>query len=204
MKKASLILAMGACLSSIAQSSDGTLLFKTLGIQKADGSGVYNVPLYQSPDLEGGPLVGAGLLSGGVTLGLFNLGSTTPFATSILGTTTTTAPFAVTPASQTVSVPGAGPGSSPSITVRAWQGPSYGNAIASGLAFGEWTFTTKPLGGDPGGGVLPILPPTLTGFGPENGEGIIIAWLIPEPSIFALAVVGVGAWFIFPKRQPSR
>src|ERR1041385_57196 len=99
-----------ACLSSLGQ---GTLIFKTIGIQDSTGSGTYNVPLFASDGLANVPpepgLAGAGTLAGGVTVGLFAPGASTPFATGILGPTTQTSPFVVTPAAQTVAVPGSPP-----------------------------------------------------------------------------------------------
>ena len=196
MKKASLTTTFFAVLSiTTSLAADGTLIFKTLGIQKLDGSGTYNVPLYVDPAVSGVSNEGAGLLPGGATIGLFTAGSTTAFATSILGTTAAQSPFAVNPASQTVGVPGSAPGTTPSITVRAWQGQSFAAASAqgSGLEFGEWTIAaTKPLGGDPGGGALPITPPTLTGWGPEDGTGLHLTFPVPEPATVALLVLGIG------------
>jgi len=199
MKKA--LLALAAVVASVSTfAADGTLIFKTLGIQKIDGSGTYNVPLYMDPAdpaAGGAANKGAGQLAGGVTVGLFTAGSAAAFATSILGTTAAQSPFAVNPASQTVSVPGSAPGTTPSITVRAWQGQSFAAASApqSGLESGEWVIgATKQLGGDPGGGALPITPPTLSGFGPESGAGLSLTYhTIPEPTTIALGVLGVGA-----------
>ena len=117
--------------STFAQgSTEGSLNFKTLGIQKLDGSGNYNVPIYQYDGIFGG---------GGGTVGV--------------GT----------------------------------------------LTGGEWTFTTKPLGGDPGNGGLVITPPTLTGWGPENGAGYEL--MIPEPPATAFIVLGVGGLALARRRK---
>jgi hypothetical protein len=209
MKKALLALAMVTVSTSVfAQSTGGTLNFKTLGIQKADGSGTYNVPIFQSNgDTPTGiandnGTVGAGSLTGGATLGLFVNGSSTPFFTSILGTTTAQSPYAVNPASGSVTVPGTTPGQQIPLTIRVWQGSSFATAQSTpGQNWREWTFTTKPLGGDPGNGGLVITPPTLTGWGPETGTGYELNVTVPEPSTIALGVLGVGALVLARRRK---
>jgi len=206
MKKA--LLAVAAMVVSSSVYAQGTLIFKTLGVQNAAGTGTYNVPLFANDGNNGGVgnippeagLPGAGTLAGGVTIGLFAPGGLTPFATSVLGTTAAQSPYAVTPASQTVAVPGSAPGTTPTITIRAWQGTSFVQAQNGGLNWGEWTLTTKPLGGDPGGGALPITPPTLTGWGAENGSGFELNQA-PEPTTIALGVLGVGALVLARRRK---
>ena len=211
MKKA--LLALAAMVVSSSVFGQGTLIFKTLGVQNAAGTGTYNVPLFandgnnvingvstgNTPPEAGLP--GAGGLAGGVTIGLFAPGGLTPFATAVLGTSAAQSPYAVTPASQTVAVPGSGAGTTPTITIRAWQGGNFAQAQAGGLNWGEWTLTTKPLGGDPGGGALPITPPTLTGWGPENGTGYELNATVPEPTTIALGVLGVGALVLARRRK---
>jgi len=209
MKKALLAVAMMAVSASVfAQSTGGTINFKTLGIQKADGSGTYSVPIYQSNgDTPNGiandnGTVGAGLLTGGATLGLFIGGSATPFFTSTLGTTAPQSPYAVNPASGSVAVPGTSPGQTPQLTIRVWQGASFAAAqTAIGQNWREWTFTTKPLGGDPGNGGLVITPPTLTGWGPETGAGYELNQTVPEPTTVALGVLGIGALVLARRRK---
>ena len=194
MKKALMVLAavaMGA--TAFAQgTTDGTIVFANRNIQISaggttgggNGNGTYNVPIWTvsgSPD-------GAGDLAGGVTVGLFNaagalLGST------LLRTDASSQFFAT--GSQTLTVTGSVPGSTPNVTVRAWQGAGgFAAAQAGAGQWGEWTFTTKPLGGTPPSGGLPITPPGMTGWGPETGAGVT---LTPEPSTIALGVLGIGA-----------
>jgi len=207
MKKA--LLAIAAVVVSGSAFAQGTLIFKTLGVQNSAGTGTYNVPLFANDGNNNGVgnvppeagLPGAGGLAGGVTIGLFAPGGLTPFATSILGTTAAQSPYAVNPASQTVAVPGSAPGTTPTITIRAWQGTSFVQAQSGGLNWGEWTLATKPLGGDPGGGALPITPPTLTGWGAENGSGFELNQNVPEPTTVAFAVLGVGALVLARRRK---
>jgi hypothetical protein len=165
-----------------------------------DGNNVINGISTGDVPPEAG-LAGAGTLAGGATVGLFAPGATTPFATGVLGTSAQTGAFVVTPASQTVAVPGSGPGTTPTITIRAWQGTDFASAQSGGKSWGEWTLTTKPLGGDPGGGALPITPPTLTGWGPENGTGFELNATVPEPTTIALGVLGVGALVLARRRK---
>jgi hypothetical protein len=205
MKKA--LLALAAIAVSGSALGQGTLIFKNLGVQKADGSGTYNVGIFENIHPGGGTghnpsdsTNGAGDLAGGVTVGLFTAGSSTPFATGILGTAANTSPFIVTPASQTVAVPGSAAGTTPTITIRAWQGSSFASAQGGAGQWGEWTVTTRPLGGDPGGGALPITPPTLTGWGPETGAGLELN-AVPEPTTIAFGVLGIGALALMRRRK---
>jgi hypothetical protein len=62
-------------------------------------------------------------------------------------------------------------------------------------------FVTRPLGGTPAGGGLPITPPGMTGWGPETGEGLEI---VPEPSTFALSIFGAAALCLFGRKSKSR
>jgi len=201
MKKALMVLAavaMGA--SAFAQ---GTIVFGNRNIPTAsgtgggNGNGTYNVPIWEfnpAPGTQTGN--GAGDLPGGVTVGLFTAGGAQQIGTSLLRTDANSQFFAT--AAQTLTVPGADAGTTPTLTVRAWQGSSFAAASApnSGLQYGEWTFTTaKPLGGTPAGGGLPITPPGMTGWGPEDGTGLELVG-VPEPTTIALGVLGVGALFL--------
>jgi hypothetical protein len=223
MKKALLaIAAMAVSASVFAQSSDGTLVFKSLGVQNAAGTGTYNVPIFASNGdniqngvavgytgntTQGNSAVGGGSLPSGVTIGLFlssNLAS--PIATGQLGTANAgVQPYIITPApAQTISVPGQPPGATPSLTIRAWQ-TSDGSFAASqarnGGQWGEWVITSKPLGGTPAGGGTPITPPTLTGWGAETGTGFELNQTVPEPTTIALSVLGIGALVLARRRK---
>ena len=170
-------------------STDGTIIMKNAGVLTTSGT-AYNVPIYiQTPGFNGG----AGLIPGGFTIGLFTLTGTTPLATGQMGTTPQTAPFIVTPLSQTVTVTGYQPGSTPALVIRGWQtaAGSFDAARALGYVWSEWTFTTLPLGGTPPGGGLPITSPTFTGWGDPAGTGFTIL-TIPEPSTITLAAFGLG------------
>jgi MYXO-CTERM domain-containing protein len=201
--------------SVAAQSStDGTIVFKSIGIQNAAGTGTYNVPLFannhDNDNLgNGNSSTPAGLVPGGVTVGLFlssNLNA--PLAIGQLGDSSgpvARQPYIITPqASQTVTVPGQPPGSTPSLTIRAWttSSGSFLNTQRYGGHWGEWVITSKPLGGVPAGGGTPITPPTLTGWGSENGSGFELNFTdAPEPSTMALGVLGVGALALARRRQ---
>jgi len=214
MKKALLaITAVALSASAFAQgTAAGRLLFRTAQIQNAAATANYDVPLFQSNEdnLQGQTYVGngnsvnpAGTLAGGVRIGLFTAGSTTPFFTSVMGTTGTGAKFAVNPATATIDVPGSTPGQQVPLTIRAWSGASFAAAqTIEGENWGEWTFTTKPLGGDTGSGT-PTTPPTMTGWGPETGAGYELneTHLVPEPSTIALGVLGVGALALMRRRK---
>jgi hypothetical protein len=183
--------------SVLSQSStDGTIIMKNAGVLTTSGT-AYNVPLYQFGHL-GDATAGAGLLPGGVTVGLFTQNGTTPLATGLLGTAPNNAAFIFTPLQQTVTVTGSPPGSTPTFVIRAWQ-TAFGAGLAGynaarniGGAWGEWSFTTQPLGGTPPGGGLPITSPTFTGWGEPNGTGYTLPPLIPEPSTIALGVFGLA------------
>jgi hypothetical protein len=204
--------------SAFAQgSTDGTIVFKSIGIQTAAGTGTYNVPLYASngDNLQtvngilgyvgnGNSATPAG--PSGITVGLFlSSNLTTPLATGQLGTgPAAQQPYIITPApSQTVYVPGQPPGSTPSLTIRAWPtslGSFEAALITVGAQWGQWIITSKPLGGVPLGGGTPITPPSLTGWGNENGSGFELNQIGPEPSTIALTVLGVGT-LAFARRR---
>jgi len=204
MKKALLILAtvaMGA--TAFAQATIGTIVYANRGIPTAAGDGTtYTVPIFAN---NGDSLIGngnstlpAGQLPGGVTVGLFTSGSTTPFATAVLRTDANGMFFQSVNgggSSSPVDVPGSTAGQQLPLTVRAWTTASGSFDAAKTDAngqWGEWSFTSKPLGGTPAGGGLPITNPGMTGWGTENSAGFELN-AVPEPSTIALGVLGVGA-----------
>lgn len=205
----SLILSSFFAFFITAFPQDGQIIFKNIGIQKADGSGaVYNVPLYQSACLAGNSTTGAGLVPGGMTVGLFNAADpNTPLATALLGTTANSAPYIATPIQQTVTVTGHPPGSMAPLVIAAWStsaGSFAAAKITSGAFWAQWSFTSQPLGGTPPGGGLPILPPTLTGWGPEDGSGLIAAFSdCPEPSAIGFGIFGLAILMIASRRSRS-
>jgi hypothetical protein len=224
MKKALIVLAAVAavCASTYAQSSS-TVIFKNRNIATpnpnqflADGvtpnpnyipggnnNGSFNVPIYQA----GTATTGAGLLPGGVTVGLFY--NNNLLGTSILGTTAGGSPFFVTPSNQELQIKDAAgnipaPGSTPSLTVRAWttSSGSFANAQTSGQ-WGEWTFNSAPISG---AGSPPSTPPDLIPWGTvvegaaysNSGVHLIAA---PEPTTIALSVLGIGALVLARRRK---
>jgi len=206
MKKA--LLAITAVVTMAAsvftEAADGNVVFQNINIAVPGGgstgggnnNGTYNVPLFQAGQL-GVAGQGAGLLPGGVTVGLFETSNlNTPLATATMGTAANTAAFIATPFSQPVTITGNAPGSTPSLTIRAWQGSSFAADQAGAGQWGEWTFTSPPLGGVPPAGGNPIPTPTLTGWGDPNGTGFALTSTVPEPSTIALGVLGVGALFL--------
>jgi hypothetical protein len=198
MKKA--LLALTVVAMSASAFAQGTIdfinrgLLTTGGNPGGNGDGTYNVPIYVFQGRA--TRDGAGDLAGGVTLGLFAPGATTPMVTTLLrteagtGTIPNNAFFATS--TQTATLPtaaGNAPGDTPTLTVRAWQGASFAAAQGGAGQWGEWSFVSQPLGGTPAVGT-PIPTPGMTGWGPQDGSGLE---LVPEPSTLALGALGLGA-----------
>jgi len=188
MKKALLALAAVAMASSAL--ADATIQFKQRTIDKKDPTqGTYDVPIWTE---FGVGSTGAGTLPGGATVGLFFNGIM--LASTPMRTTSSQQFFAIS--SQGVTVPGVNPGSIQSFTVREWQGTGgFEAAKNSGLAWGEQTFTSKPLGGTDANGNI-ITTPSMTGWGPESGVGVILPYQVPEPAIIAFGAIGLGVLFL--------
>lgn len=197
MKTISLVLIVGTAANVLAQ---GTIVFANRNIPTAsgtgggNGNGTYNVPILCNGD-------GVGDIAGGFTVGLFNAAGSL-IGSSLLRTDLNSQFFAT--GSQTLTVPGVEAGSTANLVVRGWQGPgTFAEAKATGraymdeISFAGNAFTSRPLGGTPPGGGLPITPPGMTGWGPESGAGFE---LIPEPSTLALGVLGIGALFLRRRR----
>jgi hypothetical protein len=204
MKILSAITALAMAASAFAQ---GTIVFQNRNIPTASGSGTYNVPIWE---FGGAGSNAAGDLPGGVTVGLFTTDNTL-IGSSLLrndAAPSLNAAFFAT-AAQTLTVPNSPPGSTPTLIVRAWQGPgTFAEAKASlrQQYADEFTdvrnqFVARPLGGTPAGGGLPITPPGMTGWGSENGPGITLGPIMPEPSTYALSIVGVAALCLFNRKN---
>jgi len=129
-------------------------------IPGGNNNGSYNVGIFASNGDNivgntsvgnGNSTVGAGTLAGGVTVGLFYQGNL--LGTTLLGTTVNSSPFFVTPATQELQIKDAAgnvsaPGSTPTVTIRAWTTSSGGFAQAQttpGAQWGEWTFNTPAI-----------------------------------------------------------
>jgi len=96
----------------------------------------------------------------------------------------------------TVTIAGALPGSTVQLQVRAWDNSfaNYGAALAGGgLTGASPTFTSGQLGGDPGGGGLPITDPNIVGNVNAINNMQSFNLQVPEPSTIALGVLGIGA-----------
>ena len=203
MKKALFVLA--AVTMAASAFAQGTIIFQNRNVPTASGSGTYNVPIWE---FGGTGSNAAGDLPGGVTVGLFDQAGTL-IGSSLLRTDaapSVNSGFFAT-AAQTLTVPNAAPGSTPTLIVRAWQGASLAAAKAPGSTL-QWmdetsdprnSFTTKQLGGTPAGG-LPITPPGMTGWGPESGAGLTLTQ-VPEPTTIALGVLGIGAVALMRRRK---
>jgi hypothetical protein len=195
MKKTLLAFALAAVSASSA-FAQGTIDFINRSIGTiADPQVLYHVPIY-APYFPGGDIAGAGNLPGGFTMGLFLFGSAddaVPLISIPLRTGANAAFFAapVPPATSTAVIPDVPAGARADLLVRGWQGASFAAAKSGAGVYGEWAFTSLPLGGTPPDGGLPIPTPAMTGWGPENGTGL--GMLIPEPSSIALGVLGLGA-----------
>lgn len=149
----------------------GQILFSNRNIPTAsgtgggNGNGTYNVPIWASGTIN----QGAGNLPGGVTVGLFTATGKMVGSTPLRNDASSQF-FAI--GSQTLTIPDSDAGTTPTLTVRAWQGAGgFGAAQASGAYWGEWTFISKPLGGMSMNGVLFSIP-GMTGWGPESGAGL--------------------------------
>jgi hypothetical protein len=185
MKKA-LLLIGAVAMSASAFAADGDIIFSNRNVPKAAGDGTtYNIPIKAVDGSD------AGALPGGAAAGLYLQGSTTPLATAILRTDAN-GEFFGTPSSQTVVVTGFAPGSTPTLDFKAWQGSAgtFADAVSAGRQNFSTSFTTRPLGGTPAGGGLPITTPGVTGLGNENGAGFT---LVPEPSTLSLGALGLAA-----------
>jgi hypothetical protein len=206
MKKALLVLVAGLMTASAYAQANGNIIFANRNVPTlsgtggGNGNGTYNIPFWEynpAPGVQTGN--GAGDLPGGVTVGLFQAGSTTALATTLLRTDANSQFFATS--ATPVDVPGVAPGQTAALVVRAWQGASLAAAKSGGLQWLDETvqgasglaFTSRPLGGTPPQpGSTPVPTPNMTGWGPEDNTGFELTQ-VPEPSTIALAAIGIGA-----------
>jgi hypothetical protein len=162
----------------------------------------------RNPSVDDGPhtvdpnnvtgYIGAGTTPGGITVGLFLASNlTTAIATTTLRTTTRSEVFVGT---QDITIPGTTPGQPADLVIRAWSttAGSYGNArVTNGAKFGEAAFMSKPLGGINPNPPPPSFPaPDIAPF-----PGLEMDTKIPEPSMIALSVLGLGGLIAARRRK---
>jgi hypothetical protein len=189
MHRLAILILFGLC-SVASRAQGGTIDFMNRNIPGYNGAPSYNVPIWRFDSAT----EGAGTLPGGVTVGLFEAGATTPLVTTLLRSDTPANAAFFATATQTA-VTSSLPGTTPQFFVRAWNtsAGSYFASQANGLGWAEWTFISQPLGGTPPGGGLPVPTPGMTGWGPGPVNGGFTFPIIPEPSTIALSVLGIGA-----------
>jgi len=186
MKKALLTLAAVAMTASV-YAADGTIQFTNFGIPNSAGTGSYDAPILRANG------TGAGV---GYSVGLFKTDGTLVTSTTFFGDTG----FFI---GDEVPVPGQAPGSTPTLTVRAWDttAGSFANAVTQNKQHGELSFTSQPLGGqNPAPPPPAFFAPGLTGFGNQT-TGTGFTMVVPEPSTYALGVLGLGAVAMMRRRK---
>ena len=97
-------------------------------------------------------------------------------------------------------VPGQAPGTTGlQLVVRVWGGPSYKDAF---IRAESPPLTVGPLGGEnPNGG--PAIPPPDLG-GPNGVGGLQSFGFVPEPSTYAMAVIGGVLLMAYRRKRPVR
>jgi len=179
MKKALLTLALVATASTAfgQLQTVGDIFFYNEGITDAQGN-PYDAVI-RNPN--GTPVSGAGF-----TAGIFLAGapeSAVPIAS------TTFANGGIFAEAATVLLTGTVPGQQAALEIRVYE---TGQTYASSQLRGSQTFTSQPLGGP--NGANPAFPtPGLTGF-----TGFT---LVPEPSTYALGMLGLGALALMRRRK---
>lgn len=214
MKRTLLTIALLA--TAVASYAQGTLQIGN------NFTGVFRAPIYDRETADpfrsqsgqsalgnptGGTVYTGALLAGtGFTFALFAGPAGTAESALQLVTTTTFRPGTALPAgtifTQTLPINGVPSGSSAALQVRVWDNlggtvGSWAEVLANPqVARGQTpVFASAPLGGpDPGGGP-PITPPAMTGWTSFN-----IAQ-VPEPSVIALGVLGLGALLLRRDRK---
>jgi hypothetical protein len=192
MKK--LLLTLTTAVISLTDFAQGTITFYNNNIIDPTTGAAYTAGIWA----DDSHTVGAGSLPGGVTVGLFLADDlTTPVATIVLRTTTRQEVFAAT---QDVTIPGTIPNVPANLVIRAWSTGAGSFAAAQAdfrWQWGEQAFTSKPLGG-----VNPNPPPpsfTAPDIAPFTGFSMEHA--VPEPSIIALSILGIGALSLSRRRR---
>jgi len=186
MKKA--LIALAAIATSASALAQGTITFFNNNIINPQTGATYRAGIFQdnAPTVFGDPkgdsTIGAGA---GFTAGLFLASDlNTPIATTTFRTASAQEVFAIT---QDVQVPGAAPGSTAQLVVRAWE-TAAGNYAASTHRGESPVFTSKPLGGtNPNPPPPSFFTPDMAPFAGFEME------VIPEPSTIALGALGIGA-----------
>jgi len=181
MKKA--LLTLAALAMAASAYAQGTITFFNSGIDSASGGTTYDAPIFEvgGTTRASGAAFTAGLFIGSGDSATLVPGSQTTFLTG--GGAGFFNPVFDLP------VPGNAPGSTPTLTVRAWStsAGSFAAAKAGAGQFGEQTFAAKQLGGpNPTPPPPSFFTPTMTGF-----TGFIMQ--VPEPSTIALGAIGIGA-----------
>ena len=165
-------------------------------------SGQSGLGLPAGTTVYGGPL----LQGTGYTMGLFAGPAGTTDPSSLVLVTTTTfrtasgnALLAGLVITRDVTIPGAAPGQNAILQIRAWDNEggtitSWGQVLASPTTARGTTplFNSPPLGGT---GVPGADPPLMTGWQSFNISAV------PEPSIFALALLGSGTMLLRLRRR---
>jgi hypothetical protein len=161
---------------------------------------------------------GSGLFGSAYTaeLALVVGGATIPLVPStVFRSTSAAAAGYVVPVD--IQVPGIQAGEHATLILRAYEtiAGSYENAVAIGAVHGQSNPVIIELGGTPPGG-LPMPPNPLVGLGLAPAGSEPVNWLtsenrppagtvsaiqvVPEPSMFAVAIVGLGAVFLSRRR----
>lgn len=195
MKKLLLVGVTLATVASLSAWAQGTVSFNN-----RISSTVNAQITLQGGGLPDGATFSAQLWAGPDAGSLVAIGSPTPFRTGAAAGFWTGA---------TLSIPGVGAGQIAVMQARAWFNgggtyATYQSAVAAGQLAGESGLFNISLGGDPGGGGLPIVTPNILGNA-DNGTGLpenMSAFvLVPEPSTIALGVLGLAGLLFLRRRK---
>jgi hypothetical protein len=197
-----LLMTAALAVSVVGAYAQGTITFSYSGASPF----TWNAP--------GSGKTGPVLAAEGVRVGLYYKDSATtyklvgnPWYLGTLSTGNTNNNFGGKWNAGDVTVDGLVAGQTGTFQVRAWSGgfASYEAAVAGGALYGTGPGATSlavdfqnPSGGaiDPGTGIAG-LPASLSGF----PGGQTVGLLVPEPSTYALAGLGLGALFLIRRRK---